>query len=215
MKSITKASALKEYYSENGWRTQPYTITYIEDADPDTWQAKTDKPDAWNDVRILWVPAEDKVVMSATATTEPGVRMVENPVVPTGAFRIQLDTLFKECWEIGWHTTKYSKQEALVQCDDISGFRDFNKDSKRTGDKLYTGQFGVNQHTTANNGEGEAPIAVGGWSAGCLVGRYPSTHYNIFMPHCKGSGQKKFDTVVLDGTKFWNWLKVKGYSLLS
>ena len=27
MKSITKASALKEYYSENGWRTQPYTIT--------------------------------------------------------------------------------------------------------------------------------------------------------------------------------------------
>lgn len=153
--------------------------------------------------------------MSATATTEPGVKMVENPVVPTGAFRIQLDTLFKECWEIGWHTTKYSKQEALVQCDDISGFRDLNKDFKRTEDKLYTGQFSVNQHTTANNAEGDAPITVGGWSAGCLVGRYPSTHYNTFLPHCKGSGQKKFDTVVLDGTKFWNWLQVKGYSLLS
>jgi len=214
MKSITKASALKEYYSENGWRTQPYTITYIEDADADTWEAKTDKPDAWNDVRVLWIPAEDKIVMSATATSEPGIKMVENPMNSAGAFRIQLDKLFKECWEIDRHITKYSNQEALVQCDDISGFRDFNKDFKRTGDKLYTGLFCVDQHTTADNAEGDAPITVGGWSAGCLVGCYPSTHYNIFMPHCKGSGQKKFDTVVLDGTKFWNWLKEKSYSLV-
>jgi hypothetical protein len=67
---------------------------------------------------------------------------------------------------------------------------------------------------TANNVEGDASITIGGWSAGCLVGRYPSTHYNVFIPNCKNSGQKKFDTVVLDGTKFWNWLKDKGYSLV-
>ncbi|MBN3989306.1 MAG: hypothetical protein HWQ36_01810 [Nostoc sp. NMS2] len=48
MKSITKASALKEYYSENSWRTQPYTITYIEDADAHTWEAKTDGTKFWN-----------------------------------------------------------------------------------------------------------------------------------------------------------------------
>ncbi|BAZ33878.1 hypothetical protein NIES4074_63920 (plasmid) [Cylindrospermum sp. NIES-4074] len=36
MTNKSKAQALAEYYAENGWRTQPFTITYLEDADPDT-----------------------------------------------------------------------------------------------------------------------------------------------------------------------------------
>lgn len=214
MVTISKAKALAEYYSENGWRTQPYTITYIEDADADTWKSKPNQPDYFNDVRILWVPAEEKVIMSSQATTEPGLKAVNNPINENGTFRIQLDTVFKQCWEIGRHITKYSNQSALVQVDEVSGYRDKDRNNIRSGDNLFTGLFGINQHTCGNSADSSVPDNVSSWSYGCLVGRYPSTHYNIFMPACRDSGQKRFDTVVLDGSKFNKWLTAKNYSLV-
>ncbi|MBD2194623.1 MULTISPECIES: hypothetical protein [Calothrix] len=210
----SKAEALAEYYAENGWRTQPLTITYLEDADPNTWEAKPNQPDAWNDVRILWQPKEGKVIVSCSATTEPGIKAVNNPMNSNGTFRIGLDTLFKDAWEVGKHITKSSNQLALVQCGEVLGYRDANKDHIRTGDKTYAGSdFGINQHTTGNSADSPAPDTVGAWSYGCLVGKHPSTHYNLFMPACQESGQTKFDTVVIDASKFQKWLQSKDYSL--
>lgn len=211
----SKTQALAEYYAENGWRTQPFTITYLEDADPDTWKPQPNQPDAWNDVRILWRPKEGKIIVSCSATTEPGISAVNNPINSNGTFRIGLDTLFKEAWQIGRHITQNSNQLALVQCSEVIGYRDDNKDNIRIGDKTYIGSnFGINQHTTGNYADSSAPEKVGRWSYGCLVGKHSSTHYNIFMPACQESGQKKFDTVVIDASKFQIWLQSKGYTLL-
>jgi|GEM_PF-7037504 hypothetical protein len=209
--NISQARALAEFYAENGWRTQPFTITYIEDAHPDTWKPTLNQPDRFNDVRILWKPKEEEIIISCAATTEPGVRAVKNRMNRNGTFAIALDTHFKECWEIGRHITRNSNQWALVQCDQIKGYRDDNEDFIRTGDKLYTDGAGVNQHTTGNSEDSPAPTRVGGHSYGCLVGQHPITHYTKFMPACRDSGQKKFDTVVLDGGKFWKWLQAKNY----
>lgn len=208
---IPRPQALAEYYAENGWRTQPLSICYIEDADADDWQPRTNEPDKFNDVRILWRPKEEQIVLSCAATTEPGVRAVRNRINRNGTFAIALDTHFKECWEIGRHVTKSSNQWALVQCDEIKGFRDNNEDFIRVGDKLHDDGSGVNQHTCGNSEDSPAPGSVGTWSYGCLVGQHPSTHYKRFMPNLRDSGQKKFDTVVLNGGKFWKWLGSKGY----
>jgi hypothetical protein len=50
--------------------------------------------------------------------------------------------------------------------------RDFDRNGIRTGDKLDTGFFGINQHH-AN----DAPRHdIGKWGAGCLVGRTVAAH---------------------------------------
>lgn len=209
--NIPQARALAEYYAENNWRTQPVSICYIEDANPDSWEPLPNQPDKFNDVRILWKPKDEQIIVSCAATTEPGVRAVQNRMNRNGTFALALDTHFKECWEIGRHVTKFSNQWALIQCDTIKGYRDDNEDFMRVGDKLYEDAEGVNQHSCGDSEDSPAPTNVGGWSYGCLVGQHPSTHYQKFMPACRDSGQKKFDTVVLDGGKFWSWLKSKKY----
>jgi hypothetical protein len=50
--------------------------------------------------------------------------------------------------------------------------RDFDRNGIRTGDKLDTGLFGINQHH-AN----DAPRHdIGKWGAGCFVGRTAAEH---------------------------------------
>ncbi|BAZ39404.1 hypothetical protein NIES4101_53570 [Calothrix sp. NIES-4101] len=210
---ISQPQALAEYYAENGWRTQPFTITYIEDANPTTWEPRPNQPDLFNDVRIVWRPKEEEIIVSCAATTEPGIRAVNNPMNRNGTFRIALDTHFKECWEIGRHITRSSNQLALVQCDRILGYRDADRNHIRPGDKLYDDGAGVNHHTTGNSADSPAPDRVGGFSFGCLVGQHPVTHYRKFMPALQDSGQRRFDTVVLNGSKFWKWLQEKDYVL--
>ena len=208
-----KAKALQAYYDFKEWRTQPYTITYLENADSDTWEATDHEPNAFNDVRILWQPANESIVLNVRATTQPSPIASRKPINPNGTFQIELDMLFKNCWRIGRHITKNSNQLALVQCDTIWGRRDKNKDNKRIGDKSYDDGGGVNQHTTGNEADDPAPTRIGGWSYGCLVGRSPSNHYRKFMPTLKGSGQKKFDTAVLDGNDFYEFARSKGFTV--
>jgi hypothetical protein len=206
-----KAKALQAYYFSKEWRTQPYTITYLENADSDTWIPEGHKPDQFNDIRILWQPANESIVLSVRATTQPSPKASENPMNSNGTFQIELDTLFKECWQIGRHITRSSNQLSLIQCDTLIGRRDKNKDNKRVGDKAFTDGGGVNQHTTGNDADTPPPTTIGGWSYGCLVGRSPSNHYRTFMPTLQGSGQKKFDTAVLDGQEFYDFCKKEGF----
>ena len=62
--------------------------------------------------------------------------------------------------------------ESLTQAADVSVFRDFDKDRKRTGDKVDTGSFGLNQH----HGSDASRTSIGKTSAGCLVGRTVKEH---------------------------------------
>jgi hypothetical protein len=192
--------SLLKFMESKSFTVKAFNIVYLEDADADTWEPLPEKANAWNDVRII-VRDDGSVPLSCWATTEPGKFYTFNPLNPGGAFRIAFGQ-YREAWEIGMHRD----QVALVQCGTISGYRDYNQDFRRTGDSIDTGDvFGVNQHTTSGS-FGASPPEVDRWSAGCLVGRNSSTHYNSFIPLIKGSGVNRFDTTIVAGDEFSSWL---------
>lgn len=198
MISAELGSKMIRYMKSKNWRIKPLNIVYLEDANADTWLPTSGKLDEWDDVRIL-IKDSGEVILSCEATCEPGSHYTYRPMNPGGAFRIDNDVQFLDAWEFGWHHHQY----ALVQCGTISGTRDLNEDGIRTGDPKTEGaDYGVNQHTTGDSAAAPAPLRVGPWSAGCMVGRYASTHYNKFMPILKSTGWTTFDTAIIPGDKF-------------
>lgn len=188
------------YMKAKGYKVRALNIIYFEGVNTDLKTLNDDKLNRFNDVRTI-ISDKGEVLMASLATTEPGDYYTYNRMNPKGAFRIAFGQ-YLECWQLGMHF----KQLALVQCGTIKGFRDNNEDGSRAGDILYAGDdMGVNQHTTANSPTDQAPSEVGRWSAGCLVGAYASTHYNVFMPICKAMGLAKFDTTIISGDEFVKW----------
>lgn len=186
------------YMCCKGWRVKPLNIVYLEDANADTWQPVPGRLDDWDDVRIL-IKDTGEILLSSEATCEPGAYYTYKRMNPLGAFRIANDVQFLDAWKFGYH----NKQLALVQCSEITGFRDGNEDGIRPGDPQDRGDhFCINQHTTGDNANAKVPSKVGVWSAGCLVGRYASTHYNKFIPILQSTGWSTFDTAIIPGDKF-------------
>jgi Putative peptidoglycan binding domain len=151
---------------------QEYNIVYIEGINGD-WTLNNDAPNEFNDQRIVIevVDGVPKIVNNWQATTEPGKYYTYNPMIPAkGAARIQFGQY--KAWAVGTHGTA-QPHEALRQVGNITVCRDFNKDFKRTGDKLDTGDdFYVNQHWGY-----DAPVNdIKNASAGCLVGRRIDGH---------------------------------------
>ncbi|AFZ27993.1 hypothetical protein Cylst_6020 [Cylindrospermum stagnale PCC 7417] len=148
-----------------------YNIVYVEGIDGD-WTLNSDTPNQFNDQRIVIevVDGTPKMVNSWQATTEPGRYYTYNPMNPKGAARIQFGQY--KAWAVGTHGTA-EPHEALVQVGEITVCRDFNKDFKRTGDKLDKGDnFYVNQHYGFDFPQNDIRLA----SAGCLVGRRREGH---------------------------------------
>jgi hypothetical protein len=148
-----------------------YNIVYIEGINRD-WTLNSDTPNQFNDRRIVIevVNGVPKIVDHWEATTEPGKYYTENPMNSKGAARIQFGQY--KAWAVGTHGTA-EPHEALVQVGDITVCRDLNKDFKRTGDKLDTGDdFYVNQHYGFDFPQSDIRRA----SAGCLVGRTREGH---------------------------------------
>jgi hypothetical protein len=188
---------LIRYMDSKGYKVSDLNIVYLEGLNATDWTVNADRIDEWNDTRVV-VGKDGTVYLSATATCEPGWFYRKQRMNKDGAFQIAFGQ-YLECWQFG----KHFKQDALVQCGTLTGYRDNNEDGSRAGDKVYKGaDFGVNQHTTGNDASSSAPDKVGRWSAGCLVGKHPSTHYNLFLPLCRSMGVKKFDTTVIDGSDF-------------
>lgn len=183
------------FMESKGYRILALNIVYLEDVkDPDTWEPTEGRLDVWDDARCI-ISNAGEILMSSQATTEPGKYYTNNPLNPQGAFRIAFGN-YQDAWRIGDH----KGQLALVQCGNLKGHRDLNKDGTRTGDPIDIGNhFGVNQHTTSN-----APETIGLWSAGCLVGRFPVTHEK-FMEICKNMGREKFDSTIIAADEFKNW----------
>jgi hypothetical protein len=180
-----------QYMQFKEYKIRAWNIVYFEGIDPDLKTLNNDRIDYWNDVRAV-VTDEGNVLMAATATTEPGWYYRLNRMNTNGAAQLQFGQ-YLEAWQIGKH---YS-QDALVQCGNLTVCRDNNQDGFRTGDKEFIGSdYGLNQHTTSG-----PTNTVGRWSAGCLVGKYPATHAT-FMGICRSMGVRRFDTTLIDGTKF-------------
>lgn len=145
-----------------------YNIVYVEGVDHNG-KLNNDQNNVWNDRRIVFsIPDLENPILNGNwlATTEPGAYYTYNPMNPEGAFRIKFGQY--KSWKVGKHgRTQYT---ALAQYADVEGYRDKNKDFKRTNDKLVKGLFGINQH------HGWDMDLVGMNSAGCLVGQSIEGH---------------------------------------
>lgn len=168
------ASRIVEYIQTQGYQIftnpQEYNIVYIEGMNPDG-TLNDDAPNEFNDLRMVieFIGDIPKIVNCWKATTEPGTFYTHHPMNPKGAARIAFGQY--EAWRVGIHGN-VETHEALVQVAPVTVHRDFNRDLKRTGDKIEKGLFGINQHWGYNY-----PITnISKASAGCLVGRTRDGH---------------------------------------
>lgn len=149
-----------------------YNIVYIEGLNADGTE-NTDAPNQFNDRRMVIevVNGTPKIVGNWEATTEPGNYYTRFPKSPKGAARIKFDQY--KAWRVGSHITEFTNQpKALVQVESVTVHRDFDRNGIRTGDKLDTGSFGINQH----HANGVSRHDIGRWGAGCFVGRTIEGH---------------------------------------
>ena len=156
-------------------------IVYVEGMDADG-TPNGDAPNEFNDLRmVLRVnrAGNPEIVEAWEATTEPGQYYTLHHLDPLGAARIAFGQY--KSWSVGIHMAgRPTAHEALVQTAPIRVYRDLNEDFQRTGDAIFEGIFGVNQHWGF-----DLPRAdVGRASAGCLVGRTKNGHRE-FMALCK------------------------------
>ncbi len=163
---IIKYMLVKNYHISR--KLGEYNIVYVEGMNANGTE-NTDAPNHFNDRRMLIeiVDGIPKIIGNWEATTEPGRPYTEKPMNRGGAARIKFDQY--KAWRVGPHK---NQKEALVQVEPVTVHRDFDKNFIRTGDKLDTGLFGINQHHAD-----DAPRHdIGLWGAGCLVGRTEAGH---------------------------------------
>jgi hypothetical protein len=157
-------------------------IVYVEGMDCDG-MPNTDAPNVFNDARfVIRVnrAGTPEIAEAWEATTEPGrhYTLVEK-LDPRGAARIAFGQY--KAWSVGTHLAgRPSAHEALVQTESIRVHRDLNADFERTGDQVFEGMFGVNQHWGFDLPKSD----IGRASAGCLVGRTKAGH-RTFMTLCR------------------------------
>uniref|UniRef100_A0A8J6ZMB2 Peptidoglycan-binding protein n=1 Tax=Desmonostoc muscorum LEGE 12446 TaxID=1828758 RepID=A0A8J6ZMB2_DESMC len=175
-----------------------YNIVYLEGVNED-WTLNSDTPNQFNDRRIVIevVDGIPKIVNHWQATTEPGSRYTYNPMNPGGAARIKFGQY--KSWSVGIHGNS-EPHEALIQVAPITVYRDFNKDFQRTGDKVDTGLFLVNQHYGYDAPANDIKNA----SAGCLVGRRREGHRELMAiikqdPRYLANKNYVFYTTVIPG----------------
>lgn len=162
---IVRAMERKNYVLDRG--NGQVNIIYIEGMDKEG-HPNDNRPNYFNDLRIVLTWENFPIITCWEATTEPGRRYTENPINSGGAARISFGQF--RAWQVGYHRNDH---EALVQTGGpVSVHRDLNADYKREGDRVDTGYFGINQHWGY-----DLPVSdIGPSSAGCLVGRTKAGH---------------------------------------
>ena len=168
------ASRILAYMDSKGYTifegVREYNIVYVEGMNPDG-TLNSDADNVFNDIRLVIevINGKPRIVGGPwLATTEPGRHYVKRPMNAKGAARIQFNQY--TAWQVGIHNGNH---EGLIQIGgSVTVHRDFDRNCIRTGDKLDTGYFGINQHNGFDN-----PVShVGKASAGCLVGRSRAEH---------------------------------------
>jgi hypothetical protein len=166
---IIKYMQLKQYQIFQGIRH--YNIVYVEGMDADG-ELNSDAPNHFNDLCLIIQIVENipSIAGRWQGTTEPGSHYTYRPMNAKGAARIKFGQY--KAWQVGYHGTS-DRHEALVQTGgEVTVHRDFNKDFKRTNDKLDTGFFGINQHWGYDLPQNN----VYNGSAGCLLRRTREGH---------------------------------------
>lgn len=172
-------------------------IVYLEGVNPDG-SPNDNKPNAFNDIRIVFSVGDDgrpELLGVWEATTEPGAHYTFSPINRGGAARIAFGQY--KAWGVGRHRNNH---EALVQTKPVTVYRDKNRDFLRTGDRIETGLFGINQHWGY-----DCPVNdIKNSSAGCLVGRAKEGHRKFMSlakadPRYKVSRSYSFVTTIMPG----------------
>lgn len=185
---MNSGSKIISYLQSLKYRVLAYNIVYIEGVDPDTFELNGNSIDCWSDTRNV-IRDDGKILQSCYATVKAGQYWMDNPMNEKGCAKVCFGQ-HKDAWTFGDH----KGQDALVQCGNISVYRNLDSTEGHKGNPVDTGDdFCIDQHTTRNG-----PSSVGMWSAGCLVGQFPASHLR-FMQLCRDSGKKTFDTTVMDG----------------
>ncbi|MDJ0598120.1 MAG: hypothetical protein QNJ37_04685 [Crocosphaera sp.] len=199
------AEKIIEYMKEKNYKIfsgeRQCNIVYIEGMNPDG-TLNDDKPNHFNDLRLVieFVNGVPTIVGNWVGTTEPGGRYTHNPMNPKGAARIKFGQY--TAWQVGVH----KDHEALVQTGGVvTVHRDFDKNFIRTGDKLDTGYFGINQHWGYDNPFNN----IGSASAGCLVGREKRKHRDFMAlikqdPRYKNNRKFIFTSTIIAGDDLLN-----------
>ncbi|MEJ0040181.1 MAG: peptidoglycan-binding protein [Gammaproteobacteria bacterium] len=148
-------------------------IVYVEGMDDDG-KPNDNAPNVFNDLRLLLRinrSGNPAIANGWEGTTEPGMFFEMKPETSLGVARIAFGQY--KSWVVGTHKpNSKSAHEALVQAAAIDIFRDLDKNFNRTGDQLFNGIFGINQHWGFDLPKTDVRNA----SAGCLVGRTKKGH---------------------------------------
>lgn len=191
MIDLASSKKILDYCKLHNYPIGNFNIIYLEGVDING-RVNADEPDQFNDVRCVF--DRTRCLDCWQATCEPGRWYTDRPMNPDGCFRIAFG-FHDRAWEIGIHGNS-EPHEALVQVGEVRGFRDYNRDMMRTGDREVVGNFGINQHW----GYDLPPDYIGQASAGCLVGRSRFGHRQ-FIEYCRNSGLELFSTIVLPADK--------------
>lgn len=197
---IIKYMMAKRYQISTG--AKKYNIVYVEGMS-ENLTPNNDLPNQFNDVRMVIEIASNvpMIVDRWEGTTEPGTHFTLNPMNPNGAARIAFGQY--KAWRVGTHFGSGSDpHEALVQVADVSVHRDLNKDMIRTGDKIFTGLFFINQHWGFDLPRNNIGLA----GAGCLVGRTRAGHREFMAlikqdQRFKSSSSYTFLTTIIPGNE--------------
>lgn len=94
-----------------------------------------------------------------------------------GVFVAKTNEWYMDLWANGLHKRK---MKALVQVNDILGYRDGDKD-KFIEEKgtLIKGKFGINFHGMSYKTKSFIKWLIGGWSVGCQVCNIGEDYYKI------------------------------------
>lgn len=156
-----------------------YNIVYVEGMNTNL-TLNDDKRNEWNDLRLVFTYINNcpELIFRQTCTTEPGnlATYSQDSIRRKGVARIAFGQY--NAWKMGYHkvSTNRRNHPALIQCNPLPIHRDLNRDGSRTGDVVYTGIFGINQHGTRIGYTDNNPGKVENWSEGCLVGKDWNKH---------------------------------------
>lgn len=193
MIDLTISKKILYYCKKKNYPISSFNVIYIEGLDING-QLNKDEHNQFNDVRAIF--NREKCLDCWQATCEPGSWYTNYPMNPEGAFRIAFG-FHERAWEIGLHGNS-DPHKSLIQTREVRGYRDYNRDMIRSGDRQVSGYFGINQHW----GYDMPPNNIGQASAGCLVGRSRYGHRE-FMGFCINSGEQRFSTIVLPGNEIF------------
>ena len=176
LKDIIKVMTRKGYaVFEND--TKPLNINYVGIRD-------TSDVNSFNDLLVMfWKYRGNWSYFTRTATTDPGLYWLENPMNTLGT-AILKEGQYRGAWKLGKHQGKY---DALVQRKEVTVIRDYDKDKEldATNGREDTGFFGINHHRA--NAKNES-VQVDKWSAGCQVTADPHL-YDVFITLCKETAE--------------------------